>query len=1459
MASAGNHSVDFVRKGLIVTVLFGGLLLLYRYAVPGSDPDPTGLLALGFVVLAAFAIGELVEVVKLPHITGYLLAGLVLGPSIAHTFHLHLPPPFDVGVLNNNVIKQLGILDTLALPLICLTAGGALDIGEIRKAIKPIVGILVGQTIFIFAGVMALFWLISGPLPFLTMPQLVGLELPAILALGAVVASVSLATSDAATIAIVVSTRARGPLTTNALSVAVLKDVLVVICFSGSTAMALSALPTGTEASFTDSLVGIGLSIVMGLALGGGIHVYLKYIGAEILLFLVGMIYTMSFLADQLHAESALMFIVAGFIAANYSPFGEKLIQEVERLSTPVFVVFFTLAGAKLHLDVLASMAAFGIALVAVRAGALYIGCRLGAVVGGADEMSKKYVWMSYLSQAGLAITLANGMPGTYGEAIGGAMFSFILAGVAIHELIGPAALQFALDKAGEIPHASADAHDTAEPDEVAVEVARPERWRPEAHDEADLWGGEPDLQAIGLVEEVSGLEKAVRAEVQRVIDGPLSRHRRSAERHLRDLQQAFLAEFRGLIAALRRGEAVDAAGREATVRLAAQWRRLSAARASGLDARAWDPQEFVRIIDQLAEQTSDAQRVPVEPETFSPREADGRVRALRRRLLQASRRVRPPRRSVSLRDLSRYHLCGHTPSRLEPLAAALVHAELQIAAAAGAIFAETADAIAALESPPEAAALDEIRRQLDAKLGALSQQLRETLDGGERALNVALGVSVRTIKAELLQLGTLDLPGRTRRYGRVFQERNRGQQILRERYAEAREVAASRYAALQMQLELYAFATQARAAGQQHAAALEVQMRDEGIQPLAEVEATLAGALEGGPTLIAGASTGEALIEQLRAGSAPMMSRVEAASAGAARLQAAMREAAAVQPLLDALREHAQLLSERYAIPAEEIDTTDTGLLVVSERVAIPLRKLALTAIDTAATRRLLAVSRKLSDDLSVAARQLAELQQIIPFNLDLACSELEAFRAQPLPLSTRQVVQETLLGAVGRSYSRMERLCADAAWWPAAAREAVSEAVEAELSALMALLEPGEGAELRQVMMREEAVRRSLARRAEQLGGVVTQTQQQLARFAQQAIGPDRLADMRHHAGLPVYDEVPLQAALKAPEDHCPTVYRRLFTATSSSAELMIGRAAEVAQLRAIFLGGGLRAAAVIGPRGAGSSSLAVLAARGQGRPRRLLLTRPATVADVERFLGELGVGEVALIDGLHWLIAASPLRSAPLRRLIEGIIADRGKNAWLLSADELVWDHAVLREPLAEAFPTVVRLQPMTPALLQQALLTRHAMSGYDVQFDVQDDVRWRWRVLSGRTSEEAFFDGLHAASGGVTRDALRLWLAAVREVDDAGAVVRIGPAPRPPLGRIKRLPEQTLLTLRVLLHHGWLTPQQHAELFCLRPTASVALLARMHHDGLLTQDEGGRYTVAIHLSTPIRDTLSRRGWL
>ena len=110
MANAHSpHSIDILRKSSILVLLVVAMWLLHRFAVPSEVFDPRALMALGFIILAAFTVGELVEVIGLPHITGYLLVGMLLGHSVASILagtQLSLPPPFDHGIQTEGILAQ---------------------------------------------------------------------------------------------------------------------------------------------------------------------------------------------------------------------------------------------------------------------------------------------------------------------------------------------------------------------------------------------------------------------------------------------------------------------------------------------------------------------------------------------------------------------------------------------------------------------------------------------------------------------------------------------------------------------------------------------------------------------------------------------------------------------------------------------------------------------------------------------------------------------------------------------------------------------------------------------------------------------------------------------------------------------------------------------------------------------------------------------------------------------------------------------------------------------------------------------------------------------------------------------------------------------------------------------------------------------------------------------------------
>ncbi len=288
-------------------------------------------------------------------------------------------------------------------------------------------------------------------------------------------------------------------------------------------------------------------------------------------------------------------------------------------------------------------------------------------------------------------------------------------------------------------------------------------------------------------------------------------------------------------------------------------------------------------------------------------------------------------------------------------------------------------------------------------------------------------------------------------------------------------------------------------------------------------------------------------------------------------------------------------------------------------------------------------------------------------------------------------------------------------------------------------------------------------------------------------------------------------------------------------------------------------------------------ITAATRSQQPIRWAPDRPVSVDEVEAWLEALpSEPRTVVVQGIRWLFTRRPGGTAPLERLVRGIVSDRGHHAFVVLADQAVWSFAVRSTGLEEAMGTVVYLTALEVEQLEQALLSRHAMSGFEVSFEADEDLGWQLQhvLLRGddreRRRRRAWFRTLHAASAGVLADALRLWMAAIEEVDMVNNQLRIGAVPRPPLTRLAGLPEHDLLTLLEVTRQGWIDATQHAGLFCTTQGWSEAHLAQLQHVGLLIWDGGEppeagsikeepeRLRLAPHLRGPLHRVLARRGW-
>lgn len=432
-----------MRRVVILVLLLGAMQLILPLGTAGYGGQ--WLLILGFLIVAADAVGRLVAVVRLPKIVGYLLAGLVFGPSM-------------LGTVSQASIEQLSPVSSLAIAIIAFLAGAELRWGELREHGTKILKILATEMSLTFLAVTALLVALRDSVPFLQ-----GATFPAALALAMMFASVAVVHSPAVTMALLTETRARGPVARTTLGVVLVSDVAVILLFSGVLALARTLAPPAAGSGGGTSLGGLlwelGGAVLVGGVLGGIVAVYLRWVRRELFLFALIVAFFGAEIARLAHVETLLMLLTTGFVAENVSEreHGEALRLAMERSAAPVFVVFFALAGASLHVHEITAVWTLVIPIIAVRLSAIWLGTRMGTRWGGATPAERRYTWMGLVSQAGVAIGLATIVAQVYPDR-GAEIRTMFLAMIAVNEAMGPVFFRQALARSGELAEEAATA-----------------------------------------------------------------------------------------------------------------------------------------------------------------------------------------------------------------------------------------------------------------------------------------------------------------------------------------------------------------------------------------------------------------------------------------------------------------------------------------------------------------------------------------------------------------------------------------------------------------------------------------------------------------------------------------------------------------------------------------------------------------------------------------------------------------------------------------------------------------------------------------------------------------------------------------------------------------------------------------------------------------------------------------
>lgn len=400
------------------------------------------LAIVGLMTFAGLFIGKLTKYVRLPSIIGFMLVGVLLGPSL-----------FDL--IGEQMQTKLGFITEIALGFVALSIGLELRMSTLKQQGWGIVVIILSESLLAFAVVTAAVTLLTGDF-----------------ALGLIFGAVAPASAPAGTVAIIQEYKARGSLTKALYSVVGFDDGLGIILFGFAAAFAKSIIEqsiSGRSESFislmTPPLVEVILSIVIGIAVALVFSALARKLESsrDIFILLFASVLIGAGLSAAANASLILSNMVAGFVVVNSQPKSllRKMEDELSNVMPLLFVLFFVLAGANLHIAALPSLGLIGLVYIVSRSAGLTGGAAIGGTIAGAEPKIRKYLGMGILSQAGVAIGLALIVKhefsplGEWGAEIGSTVITTVTGTSIVFELIGPILTKIGLQKAGEIPESA--------------------------------------------------------------------------------------------------------------------------------------------------------------------------------------------------------------------------------------------------------------------------------------------------------------------------------------------------------------------------------------------------------------------------------------------------------------------------------------------------------------------------------------------------------------------------------------------------------------------------------------------------------------------------------------------------------------------------------------------------------------------------------------------------------------------------------------------------------------------------------------------------------------------------------------------------------------------------------------------------------------------------------------------
>ena len=394
------------------------------------------LSSLGVILLFALLAGHLVKRLNVPEVTGYLLAGIAVGPS-------------GVGWVTHDNLEALHLFSEVALGLILFSIGGVFEIARIRKAGRRLLVLTMAES------------LLAALLVFVGM-LLTGQSWRVSLLLGVI----AISTGAASTLMVLRESNAAGPLTEALNAVIALNNILALAGFSLVALVLDVSSPTAqmglSLGSLARALFPLFWQLVGSTALGFLVGVLLASWASQVvesgetLVLLIGCVLLTVGIAAALDLSPLVASLAVGATLANLSARSRHLFGALSRTDPPLYVIFFVLAGADLNLGLLRSLGVVGVVYVLCRSAGKLAGAWFAARRTGFPTVVQRFLGSSILAQAGLAVGLVLLTEQRFPE-LAPTIAAVVLGGVVVFEIGGPLSARIAVARSGEAQQQDAD------------------------------------------------------------------------------------------------------------------------------------------------------------------------------------------------------------------------------------------------------------------------------------------------------------------------------------------------------------------------------------------------------------------------------------------------------------------------------------------------------------------------------------------------------------------------------------------------------------------------------------------------------------------------------------------------------------------------------------------------------------------------------------------------------------------------------------------------------------------------------------------------------------------------------------------------------------------------------------------------------------------------------------------